>query len=121
VPSLGLDENIGARSHGNGASSGAVCCAGGSGGGCCAAAGPDDVTATRNTTNGVTKHLIVEARSSARQEAPFVRQTNLRANRSVCFPEVSRGLDSPFSIAHGLPSMGHRISEFEDADAFRSE
>jgi hypothetical protein len=91
VPSLGLDENIGARSHGDGASSGAVWCAGGSGGGCCAAADQDDVMATRHTTNGVTKRLIVEARSSARQGAPFVMKTNLRANWWVCFPEVSGG------------------------------
>ena len=41
VPSLGLDENTGTKSHGDGASFSAAGCADASGEGCCAKADPD--------------------------------------------------------------------------------
>jgi hypothetical protein len=72
VPSLGLDENTGTRSHGDGASSAAAGGAVASGRRSCADADTDNARVPKSTDRSVTNCFAVAPPSSAAEEAPFV-------------------------------------------------
>ena len=100
VPSLGLDEKTGTRSHGDRASSAAAGCADASGGGCCADADPDHPTVTRSTDSRVMRCLIVPER----------RQSQCPHSGAV-FLKGFEDSQCVFQSRHGQPSMDHGISD----------